>query len=848
VTRVVLDWEAAAQAGAAEAGGKGWQLGRLSQYAAPVPPGFVVAASASSGRKPAEAPPSAVIAAVSRELERRDWAHQALAVRSSAIMEDSARTSFAGIHHSCLNVRGVRETLQAIQDVWDSLWTPQALAYRQRLQVTEDDIGMAVIVMPLLPAVASGVVFTCDPISGRDDQLLVHANWGLGVTVVGGQVDGDEYRLQENLSRDRLSLIGQRIGSKAKFTAAAAGGGTELRTTSAARSARAVLDPSQVLELGDLAKDVASALDYANAGYDVEWVWDGERYWIVQARPITARAHHTYPALASQPVYWSRGNTAEILPEPLSPLDWGLSRTMANRMLTRGYELSGYRTLPGTQRAGLFHGRVYLQTSLMQWEGYDALGIEPHAMNQLLGGRQQQITVPPATVAERWTRRLRILRYLRRSPKLRRRADVMLSQARQHAAAWLAQDLPVDNAELSQQLRLQFATVHAADDLFFLQGSGGGTLFNLVQLVEKYCPGEGHALTAALMAGGEASVTARQSYDLMELARIAGDDARALLWLRRSDRVDANWSRELAGDSPFRHAFAAFLQRYGHRGVYETYLRNPRWREAPGYLLGSIVNLIGTDPAPLHKRQQQAAADAWQRVRREMPFWLRPVVSKLVRSSRIESNHREAARSALVAYLEVLRRGARAIGQRYTDVGGLERADDIFNLTAHEVFNLAEGRLPAAAAARRAADRRRRLQAWAREREPEVIVEQGIAVTVPVLDRANVDEGKGRIWRGIPVGGGCARGSVRIARSPSDGLALAAGDVLVAPSTDPAWTPLFLRAGALIMETGGYLSHGAIVAREFGIPAVVNLPGILDQLRDCDEVEVDGARGVVRRL
>ena len=187
--------------------------------------------------------------------------------------------------------------------------------------------------------------------------------------------------------------------------------------------------------LGELARDAANALDYANTGYDVEWVWDGERFWIVQARPITARGRYTYPALASQPDYWSRGNTREILPDPLSPLDWRLCRTMVNRMLTRGYELSGYATLPGAQRAGLFHGRLYLQTSLMQWEGYDALGIAPKVMNQLLGGRQPEITVLPLTAGRRWAKGLRLLRYLRRSAKQRRHAEAALSQARRRAAA-----------------------------------------------------------------------------------------------------------------------------------------------------------------------------------------------------------------------------------------------------------------------------------------------------------------------------------------------------------------------------------------------------------------------------
>ncbi|MFC5476223.1 PEP/pyruvate-binding domain-containing protein [Paraherbaspirillum soli] len=847
MSALILDWDAAAHAGPAQAGGKGWQLGRLARFGVSVPPGFIIAAAASIQRQPGDPLPANLVKLLTEEITHRGWSQRPLAVRSSAPQEDSARASFAGIHRSCLNVQGEAAIIQAVQEVWDSLWTPHAVAYRQRLGIADSEAAMAVLVMPLLPAQASGIAFTCDPISGRDDQLLIHAHWGLGEALVAGQVDGDEYRLQQNYLDDSLHLIEQRLGSKASISMPVATGGTELRATPADLAGQSVLSPAQALELGELARDAASALDYTNSGYDVEWVWDGERFWIVQARPVTARGRHTYPQLANQPALWSRGNTREILPEPLSALDWGLSRTMVNRMLTRGYELSGYAPRAGVQRAGLFHGRLYLETSLMQWEGYDALGVPPKAMNQLLGGRQAEISVLPPTPGQRWARGLRMLRYLRRSIRVRRNADAALKLARQRAADWLAQELPVDNAELARQLRRQFAAVHGADDLFFLQGSGGGTLFNLVQLVEKYCPGEGHALTAALMAGGEPSVTAAQGYELMELARIAAGDAKTLEWLRRPDRIAIDWPQQLAEDSPFRHAFADFMQRHGHRAVYETYLRSPRWREAPAYLLDSVLNLIGCDPAPLRQRQQQAAAAAWRRLRRDLPVWLRPIVVKLVKTSSVESNHREAARSVLVAYLEVLRRGICALALRLTGPGGLERADDIFNLTAAEMFALAEGRLPVAAAACRAVERRRQFDAWLAESEPDVVTEHGAAVPPSDANAERAGNGGGEGWRGTAVGSGHARGTVHLARSPADGLAMAAGAVLVTPSTDPAWTPLFLKAGALVMETGGYLSHGAIVAREFGIPAVVNLPGILDQLRAGEQVEVDGSRGVVRR-
>ncbi|MFD4840661.1 PEP/pyruvate-binding domain-containing protein [Achromobacter sp. NPDC058515] len=851
MTALVLDWAAAAQAGPLAAGGKGWQLGRMAQFGVPVPDGFVLAAQASWEYRPGQDVPPAVAQALHEALRARGWLERPLALRSSAPLEDSAGASFAGIHLSCLNLRGSAEALQALRRIWDSLWTPHAHAYRQRLGLAQDPSasGMAVVVMPMVDAAASGIAFTLDPATGRHDEMLIHANWGLGESLVNGQAEGDEYRLREDYLRQAWPLAARRIGAKRHATWPAAGGpGTTLADTAAARAAQAVLTDAQAEALGDTVRDAARALDYAGGGYDIEWVWDGQRFWIVQARPITAAARHTYPALREQPAYWSRGNTREVLPQPMSALEWDAGRVMAQRMLTCGFELSGYVALPGVRLAALFQGRAYLDASVIQWVGYDALGVKPRDMNALLGGPQPEIEVPPLTVAQRLRHGARILRYLRRAAPLRRQTAADLPVLHARAQDWLDAPLPDSKAGLGARLREQFQTVLAADELFFLQGSGGGALSKLLELVEKAVPGEGHALTAALMAGGEPSVTAAQGYALMELAGLAAQDAQALAWLRAPDRDSAAWAAALPDGSAFKQAFAAFLHRYGHRAVYETYLRNPRWREAPGYLLDSVLNLIGADPAALRARQDAAARQAWQRVRKALPFWQRTLAAKLLAASRIEGNQREAARSVLVAYLAVARKSALELGRRMAGPDGLAAAGDIFHLNAAEIFALAEGRTAAAALGRRAAARRAQLEAWAALPDLDVITEYAKeGATVPESG-ARAASDSPDTWRGTPVAGGHARGRAFVARTPDEGLAMPAGGILVAASSDPAWTPLFLRAQALVMEAGGYLSHAAIVAREFGIPAVVNVQGILQGVATGDMLDVDATRGTVRRV
>jgi pyruvate,water dikinase len=847
----ILDWESVLAADAAAVGGKAWHLARLKQLGLPVPEGVVIPAGwrllhDDEANEANEAMASELSAALQEALAARGWLNLPLAVRSSAAGEDSATASFAGIYRTCLNVCGIEQVQLAVQEVWASLSSPTAIAYRQRLSQDASMPGMAVIVMPLLPAIASGIAFTCDPITGRDDRLVIHAQWGLGESLVGGEATGDEYVFGEDLLDDHWVLLHGKIGSKAVKAVARPGGGTAMVATSAAEATGSVLSSHQALALAELLHDAGAALDFTHPFYDLEWVWDGERFWLTQARPVTARPHYTYPALQTQPTYWTRGNTCEVVPEPLSPIDWCNARKLVNELLTQGYILASYPLLPGLQRAGLFHGRLYLQLSLLQWEVFDALGVIPQLTNALIGGRQPEITLPPTSPADGFARLRRAVRYMLRSPAQRRRGQRAVERVMVEAAQWRKQPLPEDATGLRAEILRHFHIVRSAVDLFFLQGSGGGSLAMLVEQLDKCFPGEGYALATALLAGGEPSVTARQSYELMALAR---------LWRENKESPGAS-SHSLYSESPkFQDAFNEFLERYGHRGLYESYFRNPRWREAPEYLLSQLEQLAEVDEAALQARQKAAVAEALARIRSGVPFWKRAFILKLAKAATQECNQREAARSALTALMEPARRLLLATGRYLVERGVLVQEADISQLMLSEILRVLDGDIPAAGVKARVSERKTLFEQWSQETAPDVLVEasrysrrswqahDSASTAAPVTAPDN-----SRRYQGIPTGTGLARGKARLLLHPSDGYKLQQGDILVAPSTDPGWTPLFLRAAGLVVETGGYLSHGAIVAREFAIPAVVNLTGVLAELKDGDRVEVDGMSGVVTLL
>jgi pyruvate,water dikinase len=866
----VLDWTAAA-ADRDEAGGKGWQLGLLHRYGLPVPDGFVIPASICrslmhdagiydrvgevndlllEGCRHAvmrASLPTDFVELIQGELAQRGWLNVPLAVRSSATSEDSAAASFAGIYRSCLNVKGLDQVLEAICDVWRSLWTLQAAAYRTRFGISERDAAMAVVIMPLLPARAAGIAFSCDPMNGRDDQLVIHAQWGLGEALVAGEADGDEYRLQENVHDTTLALVERRLGSKSRRTAMRAEGGTKTVDANREEAATQVLNEAQAVALGELVRDAAFALDFARPLYDVEWVWDGERFWIVQARPVTAMARNTYPGLAGQPTIWSNGNTRDVVPLPLSAMDWCGMRRGINEILGCGYRHAGYPLLPGAQRATLFNGRVYLNLSLIMWEAWDGFEVSPAIINHMAGGHQPEIAVPKETLRHHLRRLRYIVRYVSRVTPIRRRAQHVAESALSLAHMWRHEYLPNDPEICRAMLIEHTRMLRSQSELGLLQGSGGGSLSMLVEKLEKFLPGESYSIAASLLAGGEPSVTAQQGYELLEIAALAAKDASLRTWLTAQDRNDDEW-RRLPDDHPFRRRFAQFLERYGYRGVYESYWRQNRWYEEPGYLLDNIADLLDVDASAMRARQERAREEAWNKVLRAIPWWRRLGLRALVNAAANECVQRELARSSLIAMTDGCRPLLLHIGRMLVAEGALAQAPDIFELTLPEVCRVLSGAIPHAGAAARVADRLERRRKWETERTPDVILEeQDVAPAAAQAIPAKADAGDD-ILRGVAVGAGVARGIARVIHHPLDGRRLQKGDILVAPSTDPAWTPLFLKAAGLVMETGGYLSHGAIVAREFAIPAVVNLPGVLARVRDGDLLEVDGRSGQVRIL
>lgn len=856
----LLSWEDAFRAGPGVCGGKGFHLARLHRYGFDVPAGGVVS-TAVYDAVAAQLPPAALarVAAtpgdratdpeVARALEvvrdaiaraalpvpaadaldaflrDQDLASAAVAVRSSATGEDGDRASFAGIHRSVLNVRGRAAVVRAMLDCYASLWTPQAVAYRRRMGFADADVRCAVVICRMVQAsgrdepVAAGVAFTFDPLTGRRDLVVIDAASGLGEAVVSGRVTPAHIVFRESAG----ALVAHE------------------------RGAGSPLSPEQERSLAQLLRRAHWALGDAQVPQDVEWAFDGERFWLLQARPATNVRRPLPEALATVPRYWSTANIKDAVPGVVSMLAWSLIKRIVERIAFAGPIVAAYPLPPGAELVRRVAGRGYFDLTLMQWVMYDALGVMPAEMVEAIGGHQPEIPVPGDPLrGPHGSRRKRARLALMRRLLGTRRA---LRRAVEHQGHVLRELRAIDLTELSSadlaRVLERVSTEQTSLDLIagLANAAAGPWQLALGGALRSLFGDRGPGMTSRLLTGTGVVTSAEHGYAILQLAEIARGDEAASAWLA-SRAPGLTWV-DLPPSSPFRAALGAFLERYGHRAVYEADILNARWADDPTYIADEVRHLLAQPPREDPRAVAARIRGEAERELRQRSWWRAPIVRWLARRFSRSTAMREEAKSALAASIVPARRVALEVGRRLVASGRFASPDQIFHLSVVELQAWLDGSWDGRGAGALADDRARQRARWLDEpTPPDVIAEDPRG---HVTTHAAVAARDGDRWTGIGVAPGRARGVARLVRHPHEADRLMNGDILVAPSTDPGWTPLFLRAAAIVMETGGYLSHGAIVAREYGIPAVVNVPGILDDLADGDVLVVDGdASQVVR--
>lgn len=798
---------------------------RLFQAGLPVPAGCILTPQAFNDYLDGESPsvetspddrfqdaiPTALEDALRAVLQSLGQAASGWAVRSSAVAEDGATASFAGVYDSLLNVAEA-QLWDAIRSCWSSWWSDRATAYRQQLGLPELPPQMAVVIQHMVPAQCAGVAFTADPISGDTTQMVVNAATGLGIGVVSGVVEPEQYRLSKE---PQVQMVETRLHPAAP---------APLLTHEVATDLGA-----QLLRIETL----------CGAPQDVEWAWDGDQCWIVQSRPITTLGQQ---AAEDASDVWTNANLKDVLPGLVSPLSWSTIGIQLDTAIRAQYGRMGY-TWPTEQRTiRRFWGRLYFNMSLLQQAGYNVFGSSPSESIEYLGGANVQGFTPaqPPSVMQRlrWLRNawffIRFLKRLRQDVPSHFADLQQLWQRESQRVSQLDREAIVEATLMGPEWNQPFLLLHLD-----LTAGLNGYLALLRQFIGRHLPEAKGGLFAELVTGLGDVHSADHSYRLWELSRLAREMPDVMAFLARRDW--RHW-REVLAPTDLATPWEAFLDTYGHRGLYEVDVANPRWREQPDYLLDMLAayaalaqNTPPFDPQDQALRRQQAEADAL----RQIPFWLRAWFRSTLRYTQAFSRYREQSKSQLVRLIDLARQLCLRAGDELVQDGLLDERDAVFFLERDELIAALRGELDRTSIQQRVTHRQLERHRHAALQPPDVIVGER-----PVYDTAPADQGP--VLSGLPSSPGRVTGTARILRNPQENGRLQAGDILIAPSTDPGWTPLFLLASGLVMETGGYLSHGAIVAREYGIPAVLNVPQAMQRIPDGATITLDGGAGTIQ--
>ncbi|NMC79463.1 MAG: phosphoenolpyruvate synthase [Chloroflexi bacterium] len=780
----------------------------------------------------------------------------AVAVRSSATAEDLPELSFAGQQDTYLNVLGEDALLEAVRCCWASLWTARAIGYRARNAIPQNDLALAVVVQQMVSSEVSGVLFTANPLTGKRSETVIDAIFGLGEALVSGQVEPDHYVVESASGH----ILSKTLGAKALRIQAQAGGGTTSLRQDA--SGHPALSDEQIRALTHLGQQAAA---HFGSPQDLEWAWANGQMYVLQSRPITS----LYPL--------QEGVTAEPLEaflffgvwqgmlDPYTPL----GQDIFNLLIYGLAELVNVKINPGEQRTLLAAGErlfVNLTGLLHNSLGRKVLNLFLPVMDPASGSIAAELQSDPrlaVTGGIHLRNGWRLLRSL--SPfgrnilfnllfpsqgyaRLQHRIDKTCAQVKEQCAQ--AQSL-VEVATTIDHLSTRMIK-NLMPILVAAVASGQGVPLQLLIRLAAKIP-SGPDLIMDLSRGLPHNVTIEMDLALWETARALQSEPAVAAYFAGTNTTHLVTDYRRGALAPTaQRAIAHFLERYGMRGIGEIDLGRPRWNEDPTPVFQMLKSYLQIDetraPDVVFQRGVEKAQQAEQQLIAAIAAspggWLKAIGARfLVKRFRKLGGLRESPKFTIIQLMGIFRQALRAASQKWVTQGVFAHAEDVFFLRLCEIKALEsrDARATQALIAERKAAYQRELR---RKRSPRILLSDGTAYYDATSPAGEENE---NTLSGSPVSAGTVEGIVHVVLDPH-GAQLRPGEILVCPATDPAWTPLFLSAGGLVMEVGGMMTHGSVVAREYGIPAVVGVQQATERLKTGQRVRVDGLSGRVTIL
>jgi pyruvate,water dikinase len=775
--------------------------------------------------------PAGLAEAITRALARFGE-RAAYAVRSSATAEDLPTASFAGQQDTYLNVVGPTAVLQHVSRCWASLFTERAVTYRRRNGIDHRTVHMAVVVQQMVFPHAAGILFTADPVTGNRKVATVDAGFGLGEALVSGLVNPDVFKVRHG------EVVARTIAAKQRAVDALPAGGTQEVAVDSQRQRQPALTDAQAVRLVQLGRRIEA---HFGRPQDIEWCLVDDDFQIVQSRPITTLFPIPETEDQENHVYVSVGHQ-QMMTDPMKPLGisvWQLT-AMAPMHEAGGrlfVDVTGRLASPAS-RAGLLDlvgrgdplVRDALETVLDRDDFVPSLpdagpGGSPSAGRA--AGPSAPIETDPALVTELIDRSRASIAALERDIRTKTGPalfDFLLEAFEEHKRV------------LSDPLSMRVIM------------AGMEATWWLNDKLREWLGEKNAADTLTLSAPG--NVTSEMGLALLDVADVIRPHPEVVAFLQGvEDEGFLDELPKLAGGTEARDAIEAYLDRYGMRCVGEIDITRPRWRERPTTLVPVLLdNVRNFEPGAAVRRFEQGHQKAWKKEQevlsrlRALPDGDRKAdeTKRMIDRVRTFIGYREYPKYGIVSRYFVYRQALLKEAERLVQAHVLPEKEDIFYLTFQELHdvvrsNQADGRL--------IQQRKDAFRSYHALTPPRVLTSDGEAVT-GAYRRDDVPAGA---LTGLPVSAGTIEGRARVILDVAQ-AELEAGDILVTAFTDPSWSPLFVGIAGLVTEVGGLMTHGAVIAREYGLPAVVGVAEATRLIRDGQRIRVHGTDGYVEIL
>lgn len=757
------------------------------------------------------------------------------AVRSSAVSEDLPEASFAGQQDTYLGVKQ-EDVAEKARMCWASYWNERAIAYRNNAGIPQMGSGIAVVVQSMVNASSSGVMFTSDPVSGNPESIIIESSWGLGEAIVSGIVSPDRFLLDKG----SLKISGKKISRKLKATYLSGGAPVEIEPSK--QNSPSITD-SEAKELASLGIRIES---HFGSPQDIEWSIDGGRLHILQSRPITTIGK-------GAETLWTRAYGDEYWSDITSPLFYSwLGEWLSKYVLEEGYGVMGYWELRGLELLKLHKGHIYFNAAVL--EGVFTFNPKFSRTKELLN------YFPEKDQGRIRDAKTKLLRRLWSEVRIALKdSDGMISKTdkayRKWAAGYLQKMERFDSLDLAalpdEGLYEEYASqVQAFLKHYRLIRYGMVTHSIGMNLIAKqwlcdWADDKSGSLYASVVSGLPDNKTILTNNALIVLARSVRDNPQ-LMGLIQS-KPPSEFLIDVRSSPAFAHFRAeldSFLKEYGHRShTREIYF--PRWVNDPTLVVDILKSLSAAPDIDVERMEKETLArrlEAEQEISRRISkvsfgFIKKRIFRIILRYAQTYLIFRENQRFYLDHIISRQRRIFMEYGRRLSDRGMISRPDDIFFLSKEEVFSMAKGELsgmmPAISARRADFDRYRDII-------PPKFLKGKVEFDDTIVQKGNVLK-----VTGTSASPGVASGPVRVVESIDEIHTVRSGEILVTSNTDPGWTPVFSQLAGLITETGGILSHGAVVSREYGIPAVTAVKGAKQIFKTGQRITIDGNDGVI---